>query len=67
MKLQKMWIWCSVGGVRSNIVCYADDACLLALSAQALQVFLNSINAHFEAINQKLMLKNALTWFLIKR
>ena len=53
----KMSIGCSVGGVRSNIVCYADDVCLLAPSAPALQVLLSSINVHFEAINLKINVK----------
>ena len=56
-KISKMSIWCSVGGVRSNSVWYAVDVCLLAPSAPALQVLLNSINVHFEANNLKINVK----------
>ena len=44
---------CSLGGVRSNIICYADDVCCLAPTEFALQSILDTVNHHLNEIKLK--------------
>ena len=41
---------CELGGIKTNIICYADDICLLAPSNQALQSILNLVHAKLKNI-----------------
>ena len=44
-EISEMNVGCSLGGVRVNIICYADDICLLAPSRYALQLLLDHLQS----------------------
>ena len=46
-----MNIGCSLGGTRTNIICYADDVCLLAPSERALQEIIHVVQNQLIKIN----------------
>ena len=48
--ISQMAIGCELGGIKTNIICYADDICLLAPSTQALQSILNLLYAKLKNI-----------------
>ena len=49
-EISSMSVGCSLGGNRSNILCYADDMCLLAPSATALQILLSLLESRLTGV-----------------
>ena len=43
-------IGCSLDGIRTNIMCFADDICLLSPSAMGLQQLLSILHARLTAV-----------------
>ena len=48
--ISNMNVGCSLGGIRTNIICYADDVCLLAPTAVALQKLIDVASVQLENI-----------------
>ena len=48
--VSELGVGCTLGGVRSNIICYADDICCLAPTQVALQSILDVVNEKLDEI-----------------
>ena len=55
--VSKMNLGCTLGGVRTNIICYADDVCCLAPSESALQSIINVVSNELNDIRLQVNVK----------
>ena len=55
----KLPVGCSLSCSKMNILCYADDIVLLAPTAQALQVMLDSLSGTIRSLSLKINIKKS--------
>ena len=49
-EVSDMAVGCSIGGIRTNIICFADDMCLMAPGATSLQKILDAVSLRITSL-----------------